>query len=85
MKRGHRVAREVKEQIITRIKNEGVSVAQAAKEHGLHEATIYGWIGAKAQGGPSVLEIAKLRRENEELLKLVGLMTLKLSESQKKK
>jgi len=85
MKRGHRVAREVKDQIINRIKNEGVSVAQAAKDHGVSEATIYTWIGAKAQGGPSVLEIAKLRRENEELLKLVGLMTLKLSESQKKK
>lgn len=81
----HRIAPEVKEQIINRIKNEGVTVAEAAKDHGVSEATIYGWIGAKAQGGPSVLEIAKLRKENDELLKLVGLMTLKLSESQKKK
>lgn len=81
----YRVAPDLKEQIINRIKNDGVSVAQAAKEHGLSDSTIYGWIGAKAQGGPSVLEIAKLRRENDELLKLVGLMTLKLSEAQKKK
>jgi transposase-like protein len=81
----HRIAPEVKEQIINRIKNEGVSVAQAAKDHGVAEGTIYTWIGAKAQGAPSVLEIAKLRRENDELLRLVGLMTLKLSESQKKK
>lgn len=81
----HRIAPEVKEQIINRIKNEGISVAQAAKDHGVGDATIYGWIGAKAQGGPSVLEIAKLRKENDELLKLVGLMTLKLSKSQKKK
>ena len=81
----HRIAPEVKEQIINRIKNDGVSVAHAAEEHGVSEKTIYGWIGAKAEGGPSVLEVAKLRRENEELLKLVGLMTLKLSETQKKK
>jgi len=81
----YRIAPEVKEQIINRIKNEGVSVAQAAKEHGIHDSTIYTWIGAKAQSGPSVLEIAKLKKENEELLKLVGLMTLKLSETQKKK
>jgi transposase-like protein len=81
----HRIAPEVKEQIINRIKNEGVSVAQASKDHGVSDGTIYAWIGAKAQGTPSVLEVAKLRRENEELLKLVGLMTLKLSESQKKK
>jgi len=81
----HRTSPEVKEQIINRIKNEGVTVAQAAKEHGLHETTVYGWLGAKAEGTGSVLEIAKLRRENDELLRLVGLMTLKLSESQKKK
>lgn len=81
----HRTSPEVKEQIINRIKNEGVSVAQAAKEHGLHDSTIYGWLGAKTEGTASVLEIAKLRRENDELLRLVGLMTLKLSETQKKK
>lgn len=81
----HRIAPDVKEQIINRIKNEGVPVAQAAKEHGLHDSTIYNWLGAKAEGVPSVLEIAKLRRENDELLKLVGLLTLKISEAQKKK
>lgn len=81
----HRLAPEVKEQIINRIKNDGVTVADAAKEHGLDPSTIYNWLGAKADGVPSVLEIAKLRRENDELLKLVGLMTLKLSEAQKKK
>lgn len=81
----HRIAGEVKEQIINRIKNEGVTVAEAAKEHGLHETTIYGWLGKKAEGIPSILEYAKLKRENDELLRLVGLITLKLSESQKKK
>ncbi|MFZ1075168.1 MAG: transposase [Minisyncoccia bacterium] len=82
----YRIAPEVKEQIINRIKNDGVTVAQAAKEHGIHETTIYGWLGAKVQDGTaSVLEIARLRKENDELLRLVGLMTLKLSETQKKK
>lgn len=78
-------APDVREQIINRIKNEGVTVAQAAKDHGISEASIYGWIGAKTDGGPSVMEIAKLRRENDELLKLVGMLTLKLNESQKKR
>ncbi len=81
----YRIAPEVREQIISRIKNEGVTVQQAAKDHGVSEQTIYNWIGAKTDGGPSVMEIAKLRKENDELLKLVGLLTLKLNESQKKK
>mgnify|MGYP003393948652 CR=1 FL=1 len=80
-----RVAPEVKAQIINRIKNDGVSVAQAATDHGVSAASIYTWLGKKVQGGPSVLEIAKLRKENAMLYQLVGEITLKLSESQKKK
>lgn len=39
MKR-QRIAPETKEQIIRRIKNDGVSVAQAAKDHRILEATV---------------------------------------------
>ena len=46
---------------------------------------MYGWLGSKADGVPSVLEFVKLKRERDELLRLVGEITLKLSESQKKK
>jgi transposase-like protein len=81
----HRIAPEVKEQIINRIKNDGVTVAQAAKDHGVSEASIYDWLGKKAKGVPTILEFNKLKRENEELLRLLGVVTLKLSESQKKK
>ena len=81
----NRIAPDVKEQIINRIKNEGVSVQQAATEHGIATATIYSWIGAKVEGGASVMEVAKLRKEIDELLKMIGLLTVKLSESQKKR
>ena len=81
----HKIAPEVKEQIINRIKNEGVSVAQAAKDHGVSDVTIYSWISKKVQGQPTISENIKLKREIEQLLKLVGEMTLKLSETQKKK
>ena len=80
----HRIAPEVKEQIINRIKHEGVSVAQAAKEHGVSENTIYGWIAKKVDGQPSISEVLRLKKENKQLLELVGEMTLKLSETQKK-
>jgi len=81
----HRIAPDVKEQIINRIKSDGVTVAQAAKDHGVSEASIYTWLGAKTEGGPSTMEIVKLKKENEELLKMVGLLTMKLNESQKKR
>jgi transposase-like protein len=84
MAKQHRVAPDVKEQIINRIKNDGVTVAQASQEHGVSENTIYGWI-AKKVDGVSYSEIIKLKRENAQLLQLVGEITLKLSETQKKK
>lgn len=85
MRKSH-IAPEVREQIINRIKNEGVPVAQVAKDHGIHETTIYDWLGKRADTGiPSILEFAKLKRERDELLRLVGEITLKLSEAQKKR
>jgi transposase-like protein len=81
----HRIAQEVKEQIISRIKDGSVTVQQAAKEHGVHETTVYGWLGSKVENAPSILEFAKLKKERDELLRLVGEITLKLSDAQKKK
>lgn len=83
--KNHRIAPEVKEQILNRIKNDGISVSQAAKEHGVSDVTIYSWIAKKTEGQPSVSELVKLKRENEQLLLLIGELTLKLSESQKKR
>ena len=81
----HRIAGDVKEQIINRIKNDGISVVDAAKDHGISENTIYGWIAKKTEGQPTISEIIKLKRENTQLLQLVGEMTLKLSDAQKKR
>jgi hypothetical protein len=49
-----------------------------------HEPSVYGWLGKGAESVPSILELAKLKRENKELLELVGELTLKLSAAQKK-
>jgi transposase-like protein len=83
--RRQKIALEVKEQIINRIKNEGVTVSQAAQDHGIAENTIYAWIAKKVDGGPTISENLKLKREIAQLYQLVGEMTLKLSETQKKK
>jgi transposase-like protein len=83
-KKIHRTPPEVKADILRRIKEEGVTVAQASKDHGIHETTIYNWIGAGAQGAPSWSEFIKLQKQNRELLALVGELTLRLSTEQKR-
>jgi len=84
MKNTRRIAPELKAQIINRIKNDGISVAQAAKDHGIHETTVYGWIAQKVEGQPSFSELIRVKKENRQLLELVGELTLKISEAQKK-
>lgn len=84
MKKKQIIAKEVKDQIVERIKNQGVSVSQAAQEHGISTNTIYTWLSKKTEGGPGVLETAKLKKENKELRELVGELTFQLSKSQKK-
>jgi transposase-like protein len=84
MSKKHRVSAEVKADIIRRVKGEGVSVSQAAEEHGIDDSTIYKWLGGNAQGAPSFSEFSKLQKQNKDLLTIIGEMTLKLSEVQKK-
>jgi transposase-like protein len=83
-KTSYRVPPEVKADIIKRVKEEGVSVAQAAKDHGIHESTIYGWLGVGATSAPSWAEVARLQKQNRELFEVVGELTVKLSAAQKK-
>lgn len=80
----YRIAPEIREQIIKRIKEEGISVSQAAKEHGISDAAIYNWLGRGLKNNPTIGEVVKLRRQNEELLALVGELILKASQTQKK-
>jgi transposase-like protein len=83
-KKAFRISPEIKEQIINRIKNDGVSVAVAAKDHGVSTGTIYSWLGTTAKGSISLVEHNKLKKENMLLKSLLGELTLKLSTEEKR-
>ena len=78
------MAKEVKAEIVRRVKEEGISVAQAAKDAGIHETTIYGWLGSGATSAPSWGEFSRLQKQNKELFEVIGELTIKLSQAQKK-
>ena len=82
-KKQYRISKEIKDQILKRIKEEGVSVSQAAEEHGISSHTIYSWLSREAQGLPTFREFNKLRKENQELKALVGELTVELSKIKK--
>lgn len=83
-KKYHRVPQDIKADILRRVKEEGVSVPQAAKDAGISEAAIYDWLGKGATGAPSWAEFARLQKQNRELFEVVGELTVKLSQAQKK-
>lgn len=66
------LAPEQKREIIIRIKEKGERVADLAKEYGVHPRTIYGFLSRSSQNSGALLELAKLKREKDALLKIVG-------------
>lgn len=79
----HVIPKEIKEQILKRIKEEGLTVAEAAAEHGIAQKTIYNWMRGKTVQAEGVMEISKLKRENKELLEIIGKLTHDMSKSKK--
>jgi transposase-like protein len=80
----YKIAPEVREQILKRLKDDGVSVSQLAEEHGISSQTIYGWLGKGITAPPSALEVSRLKRENQTLMEIIGRLTVKLSLAEKK-
>lgn len=75
---------DVKRQILERVKEGSVKVQDIAAEHGISPKTIWGWMAKGATAAPSILEIAKLKRENQGLKELIGHITFELSLEKKK-
>lgn len=78
----YKIPIETRGQILARVK-EGTPVAQLAQEYGISNRTIYGWLSKKTSSIPSALGYGRLKKERDELLKMVGKLTLDLSKEKK--
>lgn len=66
---------EFKSEIIGKVKS-GRAVSAVAEEHGIKAKAVYDMIRQEARGKDSdALEISRLKREKEVLLRLIGQMT----------
>lgn len=83
-KQGYKVAKEIKDEIINKLKYEGLSVMDVANQYGISDKTIYNWLGTKAKGSVSLIEYNKVKKENDQLKQLIGDITLKLSAQEKR-
>jgi transposase len=74
---------KIKTEIITKIRHEGMSVTDASTTYGISSKSIYTWLrdGVVDGNRSLVLELNKLRKENEQLYKLLGRATAEMQKS----
>jgi len=71
------VTPELRAKILSAIKDEGTSIADAAKNYGFSEDTIRKWLrGSLDNSGSSSSEIGRLRKENQQLKEIIGNLLL---------
>lgn len=76
MKKGYKVSKEIKDQILKRVKEEGISVIQAAEDHGVSTKTIYNWltkgVTKQVSWGERNLEDKNSAKELTSLIRLIA-------------
>lgn len=65
--------KELKEEIINKIKSEGITAVEAAKRYGIDVNNIYRWVSSGIAGAKgNLFEINRLKKENRQLKQIIG-------------
>jgi len=75
---------EVKQEILAKIKS-GEEVKKVAAQYGVSDRTIYLWLKKGVTDQVSALELDKLKKENQILKEIVGVLTMELEKVKKKR
>lgn len=78
------INREIKEEILSKIK-EGQKAPGLASQYGISAKTIYTWLSRLVTPEISFAEFNKIKRENEELKRIIGMMAFDLETEKKRK
>lgn len=83
MPRGIPADRTHKAEIMSKIRDGGQSVSSVSLEYGVNPKTIYAWLREGVVDGNRnlILELNKLKKENEQLYKLLGRATAEMQKS----
>ena len=77
------ISKEIREEVLAKIRG-GERVVELADQYGISTKTIYNWLSKDSgQDQVSILKYNKLKRENEELKRLIGEVTLEMSKGKK--
>jgi transposase-like protein len=83
MPRGIPADRTHKAEIVAKVRDQGLSVSAASAQYQLSSKTIYAWLREGVVDGNRnlILENNRLKKENEQLYKLLGRATAEMQRS----
>jgi transposase len=75
----------VKAEVLKKIRDEGMSVTEASKTYNVFSKTIYRWLKENVVSGSTnlILEVNRLKKENEQLYNLLGRATVEMKKLKK--
>jgi len=79
-----RVPKEIKEEVLQKIK-EGQKAPSLASQYGISAKTIYTWLAKLVAPEVTLVEFNRLKRENDELKRIIGMMALDIELEKKRK
>lgn len=80
----NQLPKDIKEQILARVREGKETVVAIAAQHGVKVTTVYGWISkGLGSGGSTILEVARLKRENISLKQIIGNLVLETERGKK--
>ena len=85
MAKGIITPQEKRDEIVAKIRDEGITVAAAARQYNIGPKAIYSWMrdGVANSSTSLVLEVNRLKKENEQLYNLLGRATVELKKVKK--
>lgn len=78
------IPKEIRDQVLSRIKNDGVSVTNAAHDAGISSKTVYGWLSHESRAtNCNLIEFNRLKRESQGLYEIIGKLTAHIEKSKR--
>ena len=78
------IPKEIREQVLARIKNDGINANRAANDAGISPKTVYGWLTKEAgKTDCNIIEFNRLKRRNEGLYQIIGKLTAEIDKQKR--